>query len=230
MLTILVSSYDVFAATWPPCWHGLQKYWPDRPWPLRFITNHLDAPCGNPIKVGDDENWTQTTRIALQSVDTPYVFWMHDDCWICGPVDTPALIRWAKLMDTDGINYIKTAPSHNEPVDGTAPYGHGLVVSPKDYMYRTALGPALWRVAAFLDTLRDGESPWSFEVHGGIRAHGKILRAARTGHFPYVHREKPYVWESEPVVRGMWQNAAHQYAEIEGIQIDFSKHPKPGSG
>ena len=227
MLTVLISSYDVFAATWPPCWHALQKYWPNRPWPVRFITNHLDAPCGNPIKVGTDESWTQTTKLALQAVGSPIILWMHDDCWLCGPVDTPTLVEWANLMDADGIDYIRLSLGSNEPPPGSTPYGHGLYIVPEDYMYRASLQPSLWRVETFLNTLKDGESPWDFEIKGSRRARGKFLAADRVGYFPYLHGAEPG-WDSEPVIRGHWQNSAYKYAKTEGIQIDFSRQPKDG--
>ena len=46
------------------------------------------------------------------------------------------------------------------------------------------------------------------------------------GPLPFVTRGDPTgPWVKSPVVRGRWTKAAKRYAEIEGLDIDFSKHP-----
>ena len=45
--------------------------------------------------------------------------------------------------------------------------------------------------------------------------------------FPTVHQTNPFPNgnTSEPVLKGMWQKAAYDYAKYEGLKVDFSFHP-----
>ena len=48
--------------------HGLEKYWPDCPYPVVFITNYLEPPVGIAVKVGDENNFYRKLNTALDRI------------------------------------------------------------------------------------------------------------------------------------------------------------------
>jgi len=227
-VTVVVSSFDGFQSTWEPFCHGFQKYWPDCPWPLTFITNHLDPPCGEAIKTGEDRNWTTMTQKALEHVG-PIMLWCHDDSWLVAPPDTEAIKDFAEIIKQGHADYIRLGPCRSDveagidslPVFSLDPR---LFVVPDDYEYRVSLQAALWRVSKFQSLLKDGESCWAFEVEGSKRARSNDQRflASKVRVFGYPCGTDPN-WGNEPVRRGLWSPMARLYAEREGIEIDFSR-------
>lgn len=220
-VAIIVGSCDKYHFAWPPFCHGLNKYWPDPPWPVYIVTNHLDAPCGQTLKIGDDPGWTGMVRTALQTINKPVVLWMADDAWLTAPPDTQAMMDWADIILRDEADYIRLTMSTNDPADETYPGDPRLFIVPARYEYRASLMPALWNVETFLSLLRDGESTWSFEIQGSKRAWSddeRFLCAKDTLTWRWPHRSDPdWHGHSTPIVRGAWTPAAKEYARREGI-------------
>lgn len=228
-VTILVSTCDRYAGVWPTLCYSFKKYWPDQPWPLRFVTNHLDPPCGEAIKVGRDQGWTHATRQALQAMETPIVHWIHEDYWLFKKVNTAALLEFAQIVLRGDADYIRLTPNIGE-LRGSSAYEPDprLHVVPHDAEYRAALQAALWRVTTLLGLLRDGESAWLFETEGSKRARGKnerFLSVKDTSYFPFPRGTDPE-WDDEVVRRGVWTGEAARYLKLEGLNIDLGAHPR----
>jgi len=227
-VAVVVSSFDGFAATWKPFCHEFNKYWPDCPWPLKFITNELDAPCGETVKTGNDRNWTAMTRSALELIGVPIILWWHDDNWLVGPPNTQAILDFADIIRRGEADYVRLGPCRLDletGIENLPTFSDSrLFVIPANYEYRVSLQASLIRTVTFLALLRDGESCWAFEVNGSIRARSNDTRflAAKECMFPYPCGTNPN-WGDEPVRRGLWSPTARLYAEREGIEIDFSR-------
>jgi len=95
--------------------------------------------------------------------------------------------------------------------------------------YRCSLKPGLWYRRTFLKLLRGGEEAWDFEIEGSKRSRemgDRFLAVKGWGYFPFVTAGDPSGdWVKSPVVKGRWTKAAKAYADWEGLDIDFSKHP-----
>lgn len=226
-VAVVVSSFDGFAATWEPFCHGFRKYWPDCPWPLKFITNQLDSPCGETIKTGEGRNWMAMTRKALILINKFIVLWLHDDIWLIDRPDTEAILDFANIIRLGKADYIRLGPCRLDYDVGienmlTFESDPRLFIVPADYEYRVSLQAALWRVSVFQDLLRDGESCWAFEVNGSKRARSNNQRFLCAKEF--VLRNPRIVepdWTDEPVRRGQWTEGARQYISREGLSIDI---------
>ena len=216
-VTILVSTFDGHQAAWKPFWHGFKKYWPDCPWPIRFITNELDAPCGNPIKVGPDRNWTAMHRAALAEPHTRVFFLLLEDYWLTHPVNTQALVEFADIVlygEADRILLCKGTHTSYGPYEPD----RRLNIYADKSIYRTALQAGLWNVGTFLNLLRDGETPWHFETKGSIRSQGWSAPFLNEVEHNYIR----YIFPNGAIKRGKWTPAARKYAAREKLRIDFN--------
>lgn len=110
-VSILYCSCYMYRALWAPFRVGLERYWPDRPYPFYLCT---DGPLDD-IKgqVGDTQvlhskepadntrNYIARVLSYLQSVSTKYVLFWYDDMFLSGPVQTKAVEDAVARMDAD---------------------------------------------------------------------------------------------------------------------------------
>ncbi len=228
-VTFLVSSFDDFADCWPPFLHGLRRYWPACPYPVAFITNYLDVPAteARAIKVGVDRGWSANTLLALERIDSPYILYTHEDFWISRTVDTAAIEAYVSLLDSGSVDYIRLYPC--PPPNTPFPSDSRLGSLAPGAAYRTSLQMALWRRSVLTSLIREGETPWQFEVLGTERSRsfGERFLSVRPHWTPQgerYHHGIDYVCTA--VNKGRWSRAARRYARQEGLQIDFSKRPR----
>jgi len=222
-VTVLISSCDGYRSVWEPFCHGLRKYWPDCPWPVRFVTNYLDAPCGGSLMVGEDSDWTAMQRRALGWVSSEVILFMLDDFWLTGPVDTKSLVEFADLiMDkkVDRIHLTNFGDEKRTPCKSNI--DRRLNGYTKGSRYRTSLQAGLWRVDTFLSLMRDGESPWDFETKGSVRSQDSSFMFLNVKEHLYI----PYIKRPGACEQGEWTKLAREYAARERLKINFSKGPR----
>lgn len=226
-VTVFVHTTDQYRAVWPPFCHGFNKYWSDCPWPLRWMTNELDPPCGKAIKTGTDTNWTAMMRKALPQVETPVILSTIDDYWLLAPPDTKTLMEYAVhcvegRADMVGLWLCASEAWNTEDF----PHDSRLFKFLPNAYYRTSMRAAFWRVDALLALLKDGESIWGFETRGSDRSRGndKIVCVKKLGCFLYPSAVTPS-WGDTCVTKGRWSPWARRYAREEGLDIDFSRNP-----
>jgi hypothetical protein len=215
---MLVSSCDKYAACWPPYLHGLNKYWPDHP-PVFFITNQLESPDGHTIKTGPDKGWAANLRFALSQIDAEIVLYSQEDYWLQSDVDHAQIEEYINLIRDDQADYIRLYPA--PPPDLPSPLHDKLGVIQQGSRYRASLQMSLWRKSTLLAMLDENESPWKFEVNGSRRSD------CYSDRFLCVTKRRfgiEYVFTA--VVNGYWSKLAHEYAEREGITIDFAALPR----
>ena len=230
-VTIVVSSCDLFKATWEPFCHGFQKFWPGCPWSLVFITNEGKPPCGEHFQAGDDGGpygWSEMASAALQQVKSEVVLWIHDDNWLCAPVNTGIVVSLVRLFEERDLHLIRLSNCYLSTTCGGYPPDARLRMLCHDSRQRTSLQPSLWRRETFLELLVDHESPWKFEGEAPHRSrciNGNFL-CCRQGFRPirFLSHVDPD-WNNEAVERGKWTPSAVRYARRERIPIDFSVHP-----
>jgi len=221
-VTVLISTCDKYEIAWDPFWYSFKKYWPDCPWTVRFITNSLESPCGVPIKVGSNTNWTVMHKLATSQLTTEVFLLLLEDFWLTHPVDTASILEFADIVlrgDADKVGL--RAGSHT--CKGTYVKDTRLEVLDDTSVYRTALQAGLWRVSTFQSLLRGTETPWDFETEGNLRSQNQSMldRFLNVKEPSYIH----YISAPGALRRRKWTQAAIDYAAKEGLKIDFSKRP-----
>lgn len=222
-MNVIVSTCDRYSAAWEPFCHGFRKYWPDCPWPLMFITNRLDSPGDKTIKVGTDIGWAETLRKGLRMSGSKHVLLMMEDHWLTYPVDSDVLMDFAEHVRRGYADHIRLYDS-GQPREGDFHRDPRLFVFSKSARYRACLQSAFWDVEALFRLIRPGETAWQFEMRSAKRTRGspKYLCAKYNRYFPYAIGPR---WHQGIVVKGRWTRGAREYAEREGLEIDFSRHP-----
>ncbi len=169
-VSAVVASYDGCADIWPGCFGLMARFWPDLPYPLHLISNHLvfSDRRVTTLRVGDDLSWSQTLARGLERVSSRYVLLILDDFFLTAPVDTAFVKRLHAVMVAKGAAYLRLAP--NPAADTPCADMPEIGTIGKGAPYRTSLQMAFWDRSALLGLLRSEESAWDFEIKGSRRS------------------------------------------------------------
>lgn len=213
----VVASFDGFSDVWTGFFLLLFRFWPDMPYPLYLISNHLTFSDErvSTLCVGDDLSWSETLARGLERLSNRFILLILDDFFLTAPVDTAHVRRLHAAMIAKGAIYLRLAP--NPAPDVPDPEMPDLGVIAKGAPYRASLQIAFWDRLALLNLLRRNESAWDFELKGSRRsdpiAEPFLSVCAGISAISYRH----------VVRRGKWLPDAVRHFSPLGIAFDCSK-------
>lgn len=220
LVTVLVYAWDTYSPAWPVFCYGLYKYWPDCPYKVVFLTNHLEPPCGTAIKVGDENDFFRKMTIALQNIETPYLLFMHEDYWLKKTVKSKAIEQYVGLLVQDKADYIRLIPAPGPDRDFIGDSRLGIINEKSEY--RLSFMASLWRVSILREIIKPHLSLWDMEKYG------PSLSRRYGDRFLCVKRaEDGLVYDLTAISARQWTQVAYQYARDENICIEFEKLPLP---
>lgn len=235
-LTVLVNSTDTFIDCWPPFFQLFKRYWPScscdvvlntetREYSdpeLQLLCSKVQAndPAGSPRLP-----WSDCLTRCLDAVRTPLVLYLQEDYFLNGQVDQAFVAQCVDVMIEHDVQHIRLME-----VDERARY-HATALHPLLWQidqranYRVSLQAGLWNVAALKDLLRSGESAWTFERRGSIRAMSKpgVFLCQSLQHFNRGGRY-PVPYQPTGIIRGKWNApAVIELFATHGISVDYAK-------
>ncbi len=220
LATILVYAWDTYEPAWPVFCHGLRKYWPDCPFPLVFLTNFAEPPCGTAIKVGNVNHCCPKISMGLAQIMTPYILFMHEDYWIKSTVPTSKIMDYLGILQQNKADYIRLFP--NPGPDRAFPEDNRLGIINKDSDYRLSFMASLWRVSVLKSILTPKYGLSQMEKYGNQLTEGfgdRFLSVWNvTDGIDYV---------ATAITERQWTKEAYQYARDEEIKVRFEGLPLP---
>ena len=111
-VSAVVVSHDGFSDVWPGFFGLLFRFWPDLPYPLHLISNHLSFPHKRiiPLRVGDDLSWSETLARGLERILSRFVLLMLEDFFLTAPVDSARVGHLHAAMVAKGAVYLRLVP------------------------------------------------------------------------------------------------------------------------
>lgn len=165
--SVLINSWDNNKIVWKITKHSFDKYWPDCPYPINFITNHEIAPLGKTIKVGKELGFSRNLRNALKQIPDDILIWTLEDYWFDKRVNNVILKKYVSYVEQGKADYIRLSPSDN--ADKVCEFDNSLHHFNDDCIYKTSMGMSIWR-RSLLERLCDSnENIWMFEQNSAKR-------------------------------------------------------------
>jgi hypothetical protein len=219
-VSAVVASYDGCSDIWPGFFGLMSRFWPDLPYPVHLISNHLAFSDRRvtTLRVGDDLSWSQTLARGLERVSSRYVLLILDDFFLTAPVDTARVQRLHAAMVAQGAAYLRLVP--NPAADTPCTDMPEIGTIGKGAPYRTSLQMAFWDRGALLGLLRGEESAWDFEIKGSRRSD------AMTEPFLCVCDGFPAIPYRHVLRRGKLLPDAVRFFAPLGVNFDASKRKR----
>jgi len=221
---VVISSCDRYRDVWKPFFTLFFRYWPNCPFPIYLVANHLhyDDPKVITVNVGQDYDWSSSFREGLQGVPYSYVILLLEDFLLVGPVDNARVLEYVECMKAKQAACLQLfrvsrivgsgVPSSDDPRIG---------ILRKGAPYRVSLQTAVWDKRVICELLKDGESAQEFEIRGTARS--KSLQRLFLSLNPGVDCPIPYY---PLVVTGKWHREGVLLCERENIPLDLNARPQ----
>jgi glycosyltransferase involved in cell wall biosynthesis len=211
---VLVVSSDGYQDLWRPFFTLFRQYWPDCPFPvyLGAQTASADFVGVTTLLAGAGESWSSSLRCFLNRLDSENVLLLLEDFFLCETVSTANVLEQLAALTKLGGTVLRLNPDP-PPSFGIKAFtklGGQHRLAP----FRVSLQPSIWNRRALLALLRDGESPWEFEVQGTFRSQ------ERNGEF-YCTRKQEFLYR-HVIEKGEWFWTAARHYRRRNIGCDFS--------
>lgn len=218
-VSVIVLSCDKNHFLWDGFFKLLEKYWPNHPPRLVLSTETLSF---NGVIVSNsrskNEDWSTRVFHAICDANTEYVILMLDDFFIREPVDERRFENYLEIMQKD--KNVAAISLESQPGCKKGTYlSEGLVKRRRFDSYRINAQPTVWSSKYLTKILRQGESPWQFELSGTFRsffAKGELY-AIDKNQRSVIPTDKGWL-----IVRGVLNNTLVDYYQ-ENEDIDL--HP-----
>lgn len=166
-LAILVIGYDGYSDLWDDYFELLNKYWNDREYKVYLANNSKKVNYENVIGIncGDDAEWSQKVKTALEQIASPYICLLLEDFFTGAKINNDSINETVDLMRKDNIKYYKL--NTFSPIK-TKKYKNFdyLYTIPQDLEYGISLQPAIWEKDYLLKLLGNGNyNAWVFEYN-----------------------------------------------------------------
>jgi hypothetical protein len=167
-MKILVATSDNYSHLIEPYFTLFNRYWPDQE--IVFLgfsdsnlpplpTNCTFHSLGNQSDFGS--LWTDPLIPFIDSLEDEYFVFTVEDVMLMYGVD----VEKAALLENEvESGQASKAMLDSHLIGSMEPYKKGLLQLTQGAMYRTSLGPAIWRKDYFKKFLRAGHSAWDFEM------------------------------------------------------------------
>lgn len=167
-MTMLILSCDKFSDLWDGNIKQLETYWPDRDIETYIVTDKTNLKTFDNVQVfcaGENVEWSDRLKKALDVVKTEYVFITLDDYYLIEPVSQYKILKLLSMMDQHKLDYVRLfkrpTKATKEPIPGFQNANY-IDCSSK---YSVNLYSGIWKTAFIRSCISEPLNPWEFEVN-----------------------------------------------------------------
>lgn len=214
-MKIFVASCDKNEDTFELFHHCMEKYWKNHP-EIIYKTETIKNPYYKTINKNEPlDKWSKGIREALQEIDDDIVLFMIDDIFIHNPVDVKR-IKYIEKNLKGNIAMFNLEKSFDENDIETDLEGFKL--RQKGSLYQLSLMCGVWQKDKLIDILSTDSDPWSIEYKQDTKGYDFYINSG-----DFILDWGYRTWVQKGLVRGKWTRSMVEFADKEGIKIDFDK-------
>lgn len=166
-MTILIMSCDKFSDLWDGHVQLLEQNWGDRGMKTYLVTDKESDKTFEHVTIlstGEDKEWSERLKCALEQVTTEYVFITLDDYFLIKPVSNEKISNILSIMQNDGYDYIRLFLRPKCPKSARiSKYGEFYEINTRD-RYSVNLYAGIWKKEFMEKVIREPRNAWQFEV------------------------------------------------------------------
>lgn len=172
-ITCMIFSCDKFSDLWDGNMKLFRENWPDKDFETYIITDkpsNRTFPDAKIIAAGDNVEWTDRLKYALQYVKTKYIFLTLDDYFLIKPVCSEQIEKYVDKMEEGSFDYIRFFKRPTAATRDELPDFKGLYHVENSLRYSVNLYSSLWTKEFLAYTVKEPRTPWDYEVQLHERA------------------------------------------------------------
>jgi len=221
-VAVLILSYDGYADIWPIVAELFQRFWPDRTFPMYWMTNGSLVPdIAQPIVQPSVtfEQWGVNVANAVKEIQEPFILYWFEESLLLSPVPNDLVLEGAELIKTHSDIATVNITRYYTNAFGVEYANHGRFMDyPQNLFGRAANIPTIIRSDIFTTMLGALTSPRDYELEGS---------AFVTRHYPAMRSLVPCVptfrFCDNALLKGPWRKCAVKHLNELGFDVDFAR-------
>ena len=212
-LDILVISCDAYSDVWDVFFESFHQHWINCPLKLNLLSNKksYDSHQVNTIKVGEDISWSDNLLRGIQFLKNDYILILLEDLFLKNKISNNYFNQISNWVNVNNPNYLRLCISHKPN------YFDDLIGEiPKVTPYKTSTMPCIWKKSVLKELLKEGESPWDFEINGSKRAY-------KYDGFYAVYND--FITYKNGIIKGKWRRSIVNKNNNYGLNINDLSRP-----
>lgn len=228
----MVLSCDRYRDAWQPFFQLFKKYWKNCPYPVYLGANEIDEKIDGvkTLLSGKPLDWSTDTRKIAEQIREKYVIILLEDYFLLGDVNEKMLGDCLTVSVEKDAAFTRLASFRADhfpmyAFDAMPDYPF-MGITRTNAPFRINLQAAIWNRNDFLSLLKDGESPWQFEVNGSVRSRKMdklFLGITEASHQDILAGPIPYLCTA--ITKGIWMREALRLCRKENVALDLSHRP-----
>ena len=164
----MILSCDKYSDLWEQITKNAKEQFSDLGMPIYLVSNLADFRGDNiyVIKTGEDNNWSDSFKSALEKIDESKLLVILDDIYITKKPLASEVLRCFEILESNQLGTFHARPT---PKKRRYNNNHGDWYEFSNNDEYTANVYAFWDKHSLLSILKSGESAWDFEVYGSRR-------------------------------------------------------------
>lgn len=237
-VTMLIMSCDKFSDLWTGHARLLERNWGDRNMKTYIVSDRqseIKLPGVEVICAGEDVEWSERLRYALQYVNTEYVFVTLDDYYLIKAVNNQQMENLVSLMYQEKVDYIRLFPRPKRATKETFKGLKNIKRIDTSCDYSVNLYAGIWKKEFLSSCIRNPMNAWKFEVSLHRRAveYGAMCLVSNRGEFEILdvvrkgkllRRASRYFKKHPGIYTGNRGTNSLRYETKLSIQQFFSRH------
>ena len=166
-VTCLILSCDKFSDLWDGNIKLFNENWPDKVFSTYLVTDKptdRTLPGVEILCAGEDVEWSDRLKFALQYVKTDYVFVTLDDYFLIERVDNAKMEDYLRLMIDGGYDYLRFYPRPKRATKEELVGHKGIYHVDPACNYSVNLYSCYWTKKFLEYTVREPKNAWMFEI------------------------------------------------------------------
>lgn len=166
-MTMLILSCDKYFDLWDGHMHLLEKYWPDRRIKTILVTDKNTEKKYDNVSVivaGEEAEWSERFKFALEQVTTEFVFVTLDDYFLTASVSNEKINTLISIMKYDGYDYIRLYLHPKCPKSMKIKQYSNFYAIDTSVRYSVNLFPGIWKKEFLMNTVAENKNIWKYEL------------------------------------------------------------------
>ncbi len=218
---ILIPSHDGYSDLWPIAGELFTRFWPDRDWPMYWMTSGAAVPdIANPIlrPVVQRTEWGDNIAAAIEQMPEPLILFWVEEILLLSKVPNDVLLEAATIVNANAsvavVNLTRYYAQPDNPTCGSfADY-------PRNAQGFVSAMPAIFRRDVLIHLLRTAKNGRDFEVDGKaiIQRDMPEVRSLIPCRPMFRYCDNALLGEHN----GAWRKCAVKHLTDNGFDMDFN--------
>lgn len=166
-MTMLIISCDKYSDLWNGHVHLLEEHWQDRRIKTIIVTDKNTEKKFDNVSVivaGEEAEWSERLKFALEQVTTELVFVTLDDYFLTAPVSNEKIDTLTAIMKNHGYDYIRLYLHPKCPKSAKIKDYSNFYAIDTSVRYSVNLFPGIWKKEFLMKTVAEHRNIWKYEL------------------------------------------------------------------